>query len=88
MTTNAIDSTTTTTTTTTTDSNTSSSSQVNPSTRFPQILTPEEKVTDELLKTISLDTASSRNLLADRVRKTIDRFKQHNSDTGSASVQG
>ena len=86
MTTNAMDSS----TTTTTDSNTSttSSSKVNPSTRFPQVLTPEEKVTDELLKTISLDTASSRNLLADRVRKTIDRFKEHNSDTGSASVQG
>ena len=86
MTTNAFDST----TTTANDSNTTtmSSSKVNPSTRFPQVLTPEEKVTDELLKTISLDTANSRNLLAERVRKTIDRFKQHSSDTGSASVQG
>eukprot|EP01036_Dinobryon_divergens_P031518 gene31518-40929_t len=66
---------------------TTSSSKVNPATRFNQILTPEEAVTDELLKTISLDTASSRILLADRVRKTIDRFKQHTSDTGSAGVQ-
>ena len=75
-------------TSTTTTTTTASSSTVNPFTRFPQVLTPEEKVTDELLKTISLDTASSRILLADRVRKTIDRFKQHTSDTGSAGVQG
>lgn len=66
-----------------TTSQSSDSSKIRINTKY----TEEEMITNDLLKALSLDTANSRTLLKARVQRTMDRFKLHNSDTGSSSVQ-
>lgn len=48
---------------------------------------PTELLTPEIEKSISLDTASSKELCKHKIGLAVKKFQSHKSDTGSASVQ-
>lgn len=48
---------------------------------------PEELVTPEIERSISLDTANSKELCKHKIGLAVKKFQIHKSDTGSPSVQ-